>query len=71
MASSNYDAIPWVLDAVREFKPQSVLDIGCGAGKYGVLFREYLDICVVGSNREKRSHKIDCVEAFEKNMILS
>lgn len=68
MASSNYAAIPVVLDAVKELQPNSILDIGCGAGKYGVLFREYLDIYVVGADRGKRSHRIDGVDVFEKNI---
>jgi len=68
MASSNYEAIPWVLDAIRELSPQSILDVGTGAGKYGVLFREYLDICIVGVDQAKRSHIIDGVEVFEKNI---
>jgi hypothetical protein len=68
MPSSNYEAIPWVLDAVRELNPKSILDVGTGAGKYGALFREYLDICIVGADPAKRRHIIDGVEIFEKNI---
>ncbi len=34
--------ISFVLDAILQLKPGSILDIGCGSGKYGVLLREYL-----------------------------
>ena len=34
--------ISYVLDAILQLNPQSVLDIGCGSDKYGVLTREYL-----------------------------
>ena len=34
--------ISFVLDVILQLDPGSVLDIGCGSGKYGVLAREYL-----------------------------
>ena len=43
MPSSDPTSIGTILEIVRELKPQSILDIGVGCGKYGVLFREYLD----------------------------
>jgi voltage-gated potassium channel Kch len=42
--SSFYDAIPLVLAFVTGLRPASVLDVGVGFGKYGLLFREYLDV---------------------------
>lgn len=41
-ATSNPMQISYVLDAILQLNPQSVLDVGCGSGKYGVLTREYL-----------------------------
>lgn len=43
MPSSEPDNIPLILHYVRSVKPASILDVGCGCGKYGMLFREYLD----------------------------
>ena len=70
MPSSFYDAIPVVLTAVMALHPRSVLDMGIGFGKYGLLFREYLDM-----NRQTngglpfdsrgRRVRIDGIEAFE------
>ena len=34
--------IPWVMSAVKRLRPASILDVGCGAGRYGFLFREFL-----------------------------
>jgi hypothetical protein len=42
--SSFHDAIPLVLAFVTGLRPASVLDVGVGFGKYGLLFREYLDV---------------------------
>ena len=41
-ATSNPMQISFVLDVILQLEPRSVLDIGCGSGKYGVLAREYL-----------------------------
>lgn len=44
MPTSAPYAIPVIVHAVRQMRPRSILDIGVGFGKYGMLFREYLDI---------------------------
>jgi len=44
MPSSRPNTIPTVLHLVRQLKPQSILDVGVGFGKWGHLFREYTDI---------------------------
>lgn len=66
MPSSRYDVIPFVLDQVVAMQPRSILDIGIGYGKYGVLFREYLDIWKVDKPYDQRVTKIVGIEAFEE-----
>jgi SAM-dependent methyltransferase len=41
MPTSEHWQIPRVVDAIVRERPGSVLDVGCGYGKYGVLTREY------------------------------
>lgn len=36
--------VPIIASAARQLRPASVLDVGVGFGKYGMLFREYLDV---------------------------
>lgn len=43
MPSSDSMTIHPVLKLVHGFQPKSILDVGCGNGKYGFLFREMLD----------------------------
>lgn len=43
MPSSDPVSILPVLTMVKELKPASILDVGCGNGRYGFLFREILD----------------------------
>lgn len=44
MPSSRPNAIPTVVHLVRQLDPESILDVGVGFGKWGLLFREYSDI---------------------------
>ena len=44
MPTSWYQAVPAIIDLVHMDGPQSILDIGVGFGKYGVLLRESIDI---------------------------
>ena len=64
MPSSRYQVIPLVLDLVVSIQPKSILDIGVGYGKYGVLFREYLDVWKTDKPFQNRVTRIDGVEAF-------
>jgi hypothetical protein len=70
MPSSFPDALSVVAAWVQALQPTSVLDVGIGFGKYGLLFREYLDV----SPRAERGEayrtadaavRIDGVEAYE------
>lgn len=43
MPSSDPVTIPKVLKLVEVLQPKTIIDIGCGNGRYGFLFRELLD----------------------------
>lgn len=65
MPVSNYTNIPIIMKKVKPLgKVRSVLDIGCGFGKYGMLFREYLDIRLKRYVKEDWLTRIDAVEIF-------
>ena len=69
MPSSRPNTIPIVINAVRQLKPQSILDVGIGFGKWGHLFREYTDIIEAEHDpaRYQRANwkvRIDGVEGF-------
>lgn len=44
MPSSRASTIPYVIYAIKQLQPKSILDVGVGFGKWGYLFREYTDI---------------------------
>lgn len=70
---SNPETIPVVINLLWQLAPESVLDVGAGFGKYGVLFREYLERrhrqgdksspeCM--PTRENRLVRIDALDGF-------
>ena len=70
MPSSFPDALSVVAAWVQALGPSSVLDVGIGFGKYGLLFREYLDVSPRAERGERYPAasgpvRIDGVEAYE------
>ncbi len=41
MCSSYPENIPTIIYLIAHYKPKSILDIGCGNGKFGFLIKEY------------------------------
>jgi SAM-dependent methyltransferase len=65
MPVSDYHCISDVLDIVEQAKPTSVLDVGCGFGKWGVLCREVLDIYHGNLAKTDWKARIEGVEIYE------
>ncbi len=65
MPSSSPLQISQIVEIVRAAKPQSVLDIGIGFGKYGFLCREYLELWDGRDKYNDWQRRIDGIEAFE------
>lgn len=65
MPTSYHRQISPIMEAVIALDPQSVLDVGVGFGKYGVLCREYLELWDGREDYHKFLRRIDGIEAFE------
>lgn len=65
MPSSQHYHISKIMNLIVALKPNSVLDIGSGYGKYGVLCREYLELWDGRQNYNQRLRRIDSVEVFK------
>ncbi len=50
---------------IISLRPNSVLDVGSGYGKFGVLCREYLELWD-GRQKYEFKKRIDCVEVFKE-----
>lgn len=66
MPVSYFDPIPVVFNLIDFYRPKSLLDIGIGFGKYGVLCREILDVYHGRYNKKQWITRIDGIEVFEK-----
>ncbi len=68
MPGSHSQQINEIVGLMIFLKPMSILDVGVGFGKYGVLAREYLDLWEgEGKNREaycQWQRRVDGVEAY-------
>ena len=60
MPTGHLGHISLVVELMLKLQPRSVLDVGIGYGKYGMLAREYLDC----AHFKKRSIVIDGIEGF-------
>jgi len=64
MPTSWYQATSVLLEKIMMERPSSVLDVGVGFGKYGVLLREALDIPYERYDKRQWAARIDGIEAF-------
>lgn len=64
MPSSQHYHISKIMDIIIHISPMSILDIGTGFGKYGVLCREYLELWDGRHNYSEFLRRIDGVEVF-------
>jgi len=67
MPSCRPEVIPTIVNLILKWKCKSVLEVGPGFGKWGVLLREYMEIWNNGVfHKDEWKGKIDCVEIFEE-----
>lgn len=57
------------LNKIIQLQPKSVLDVGCGFGKWGYLCREYLDVFPGRPFKEQWTTRIDGIEFFESYIM--
>lgn len=65
MPSSRHEHISDVVSAFLALSPRSVLDIGCGFGRWGFLAREFCDVSWERYAKTTWKTRVDAVEAFE------
>jgi len=62
---SDASNVPFVATELQRLKPRSVLDIGVGFGKWGVVAREYLEAWRGRFRREEWQVRVEGIEIFE------
>lgn len=68
MPTSNPILIHDMVRLIKIINPKSVLDVGCGFGKWGFLCREMLDIAYERYEKKDWKVQIDGVEIFKSYM---
>jgi len=64
VGTSNWQNISYNIDLVKKLDPKTILDIGVGFGRWGILFREFLEVWGDNNYSGKWSRTIDGVEIF-------
>ena len=65
MPTSSLQPTSHVVNLVNSLKPTSILDVGCGFGKYGLLFREALEVSKGRYFKGDWVVRIDALEVFK------
>ena len=65
MPSSRPEMMLPVINSLRKANPATVLDVGCGNGKFGFLIREYLQLWTGENGKPTRFKRVDAIEAWE------
>jgi SAM-dependent methyltransferase len=69
MPTSYHGYITDVISEVRRLHPATILDIGIGFGKWGFLFREYLDVMNGRVFKDQWTTQIEGIEIFHKYIM--
>lgn len=65
MPSSRYEHISEVVSVLMTLAPRSILDVGCGFGRWGFLAREFCDIFQGRYLKSTWQARVDAVEVFK------
>lgn len=66
MPTSHPSQLNEIIGLVMTLDPRSVLDVGVGFGKYGVLIREYLELWDGRERYHEWTRRIDGIEIFDR-----
>lgn len=64
MGTSNWQNISYNIELARKLNPQTILDVGVGFGRWGILFREFLEIWESNRYDGNWQRRIEGIEIF-------
>lgn len=68
MGTSNWQQIPFCIEAMMDVSPMRVLDVGIGFGRWGMLVREFCEEWKGRTHRENWQVHLEGIEIFPKNV---
>ncbi len=68
MGTSNWQNIPFCVEALMKIAPQRVLDVGVGFGRWGMIVREFCDVWFGHVFKQDWTVSITGIEGFAKSI---
>jgi len=65
VATSRWEQLPFIIETLLHINPKTVLDVGVGFGKIGLLIREYLEDMQGRTNPKQWQILISGIEIYE------
>ena len=62
IGTSTVYSVEWVVERLREIQPRSIIDVGCGWGRWGCLAREFLELWEHRYQRHQWAVRIDALD---------
>ncbi|MBM4176042.1 MAG: class I SAM-dependent methyltransferase [Ignavibacteria bacterium] len=68
MGTSNWQNISYCVELIRRINPKTILDVGVGFGRWGILCREFLEVWGGKIHNKDWTKQIDGIEIFPDNI---
>jgi hypothetical protein len=68
LGTSNWQQIPFCIDALMKISPKRVLDVGVGFGRWGMIVREFCDVWYQRVFKDEWQVHIEGIEAFPRSI---
>ncbi len=68
MGTSNWQQIPFCVEALMKIAPMRVLDVGVGFGRWGIVVREFCDVWYQRVFRNDWKVRVEGIEVFPQNI---
>ncbi|WP_430111649.1 hypothetical protein [Paenibacillus sp. B1-33] len=68
MGTSNWQNVSFCVDLIRRINPRSILDVGVGFGRWGIISREFLDVWNGKVEKDSWDIHVEGIEAFPTNI---
>ncbi len=68
MGTSNWQQIPFCIDALMKIEPRRVLDVGVGFGRWGMIVREFCDVWFSRVFKDQWQVHLEGIEAFPRSI---
>jgi hypothetical protein len=68
VGTSNWQQIPFCIEAMLAVSPMRVLDVGIGFGRWGILVREFCEEWKGRTHRENWAVHLEGIEAYPRNV---